>query len=136
MPATGRRPPRSEAIRVLLVEDNPDHALLARHGLSPEAGFQVEHVRTGEAALDAAARGSFDAVVLDYRLPDWEGVRLLRELRTRGHRGAVVMVTAGGSESLAERALQAGADDLLVKSPGYAERLAEALRSALGGAAG
>jgi two-component system sensor histidine kinase/response regulator len=105
-------------LRVLLVEDNDDHAELFTDALvrSQEARFQVSRVSTGEAALAEAPRGEHHAILLDYQLGAVDGVDLLEQLRTAGTDTPVVLLTSHGSEHLAARALRAQADDYLAKT--------------------
>lgn len=116
---------RDEAIRVLLVEDNVDHALLAQNGLPAKQGFEVTHVRTGAEAIDAARAGTFDVCLLDYRLPDREGIDVCRELREAGADAVILLVTAVDREALVEEAFEAGADDYVVKGPSFMDRIAD-----------
>src|SRR5688572_33377070 len=102
-------PTASDARRLLLVEDHADSArafqrLLERHG------FVVEVAADVKGAMWLAMSGSFDLILCDIRLPDGNGVDLLRMLH--GHFGlksleAVCISAAGGSDD-ADRALEAG----------------------------
>jgi DNA-binding response OmpR family regulator len=80
-------------------------------------GYQVEHVTTGGEAL---AHTAADVVLLDLELPDGDGVNVCRKLRERSA-VAIIVVTAYGEESDRVNALDAGADDYLVKPFGLAE---------------
>ena len=113
-----------------------DHAALARRALSPAQGFRVTHVRTGAEAMDALSKEAFDVCVLDWRLPDTEGVKLCRELRAAGHAFPIILVTSTKSESLVRRALEAGANDYVLKESRYGERLADGILVHVGGASG
>lgn len=115
-------------IRVLLIEDDVDHAHLVRRALPADQGFAVDHVRTGSAALEAIDQGTFDVCLVDYRLPDTEGVSLCGKLRDNGFQGPLLLVTAVARESAVERAFQIGVDDYLVKDPAMMERLADEVR--------
>lgn len=126
-----RPEPTPDPTRILLVEDNVDHATLAKRGLSEDT-FEVKHVRTGADAMDAIENGSFALCLLDHRLPDTEGVRLCRRLRDAGHEGLIWLVTGATRDRLVDRAFEAGADDYLVKGPSLATRIQENLQSALG----
>ncbi len=122
-------------IRVLLVEDNMEHAFLAQRGLSGDHGFQVDHVRTGAQAMEAVRRTTFDVILLDYRLPDCEGINLCRRLRDSGIDGLILLVTGVGREALVDKAFEAGADDYIVKGPGFMERIADEVRARVEGGA-
>ncbi|HWG60548.1 MAG TPA: response regulator transcription factor [Streptosporangiaceae bacterium] len=106
-------------LRVLVVEDDPGLATQLVRGLS-RGGYRVDHVVTGREALkwDAA-----DVVLLDLGLPDGDGVTVCRRLRERSD-AAIIVVTARGEEPERVLALDAGADDYLVKPFGLAELLA------------
>jgi len=84
------------------------------------SGYVVDHVVTGEEAL---SRGTPDVVLLDLGLPDTDGVHVCRELRQRS-KAAIIVITAFGEESDRVTALDAGADDYLVKPFGVSELLA------------
>jgi DNA-binding response OmpR family regulator len=110
------RRPDGAGPSVLVVEDDPGIATQLVRGLS-RGGYQVDHVLTGGEAL---TRGEPDVVLLDLELPDSDGVHVCRRLRSRS-RAAIIVVTAHGEESDRVAALDAGADDYLVKPFGLAE---------------
>ncbi|HCU94607.1 MAG TPA: DNA-binding response regulator [Actinobacteria bacterium] len=115
---SGRTPPPGSA-SVLVVEDDPGLATQLVRGLS-RGGYDVEHVTTGR---DALGRSDPDVVLLDLGLPDTDGVDVCRQLRERSG-VAIIVVTARGEEPERVLALDAGADDYLVKPFGLAELLA------------
>jgi DNA-binding response OmpR family regulator len=102
--------------RVLVVEDDASIAAQLVRGLS-RGGYQVNHVMTGNEAL---TWGKSDVVLLDLELPDLDGVQVCRKLRERSD-AAIIVVTAHGEEPDRVMALDAGADDYLVKPFGLAE---------------
>jgi DNA-binding response OmpR family regulator len=102
--------------RVLVVEDDPVIAIQLTRGLT-RGGYQVEHVTTGAEAL---ASDTPDVVLLDLGLPDTDGVTVCRKLRERSS-VAIIVVTAFEEEPDRVNALDAGADDYLVKPFGLAE---------------
>ncbi len=111
--------------RILLVEDNPINALLARALLTRE-GCEVHHVISGDQALKAADVGAFDVIFMDMRMPGLSGEETARRLREAGIATPIVALTANAFEDDRHACLAAGMDDFLVKplSP-------DALRSAL-----
>lgn len=111
--------------RVLLVEDNPINALLAKTLLTRE-GCDVQHVTSGEEALKAADVEAFDLILMDMRMPTLSGEETARRLREAGIATAIVALTANAFEDDRQACLAAGMDDFLVKplSP-------DALRGAL-----
>ena len=122
---TVETPAAAPGARVLLAEDNPINAMLARALLARE-GCSVDHVTDGEAALEALVRGGYDLVLMDVRMPRLSGMEATRALRARGVETPVVALTANAFEDDRRACLAAGMDDFLVKplSP-------EALRRAL-----
>ncbi len=118
-------PAAAPGARVLLAEDNPINAMLARTLLTRE-GCQVQHAVNGEAALTALAQADFDLVLMDVRMPVMGGMEATRALRARGVATPVVALTANAFEDDRRACLGAGMDDFLIKplSP-------EALRAAL-----
>lgn len=109
----------SGQVSVLVVEDDHGIATQLVRGLV-RGGYQASHVTTGREAL---ARGDADVVLLDLGLPDTDGVEVCRQLRQRSDT-AIIVVTARGEEPERVLALDAGADDYLVKPFGLAELLA------------
>ncbi len=106
-------------LSVLVVEDDPSLATQLVRGLD-RGGYRVDHVMTGREAL---AAGDPDVVLLDLGLPDVDGVDVCRRLRARSDAG-IIVVTARGEEPERVLALDAGADDYLIKPFGLAELLA------------
>jgi CheY-like chemotaxis protein len=100
--------------RVLLAEDNPINALLARTLLQRE-GCQVDRVASGEEALAALQAGTYDLVLMDVRMPGMTGTQATRALRSRGIKTPVVALTADAFEDDRKACLDAGMDDVLVK---------------------
>lgn len=101
-------------MRVLVVEDEANLARAAADHLRA-AGYVADHVETVEDARAAVLATPFALVLLDLRLPDGDGLTLLREIRARGIDVAVLIATA--RDRIMERiaGLDAGADDYLVK---------------------
>ena len=101
-------------LRVLLVEDNPINALLARTLLTRE-GCVVEHAVSGADALAAAAVGAFDLILMDMRMPGLSGVETAQRLRDNGVETPIVALTANAFEDDRHACLAAGMNDFLVK---------------------
>lgn len=111
----------SELSDVLLIEDTPSMARVYLEYLK-RGPFRARHCMTGQEALDDIARSPTDAVLLDLRLPDMDGLEVLKHIRTRSFQVAVVVITADGSLNRAVEAMREGALDFLVK-PFNADRL-------------
>ncbi len=110
-------------MRTLLVEDNRRLAGALEQGLA-EDGFEVEVLGTGEAALGRLTRGDVDLVVLDLGLPDVDGLEVIARLRRGGARCPVLVLTARDAVAARVAALDAGADDYLVKPFAFEELVA------------
>ncbi|ATO14631.1 DNA-binding response regulator [Micromonospora sp. WMMA2032] len=102
------------AQRVLVVDDDRTVADVVCRYLE-HAGYEVEHVGDGSAALDSVARRPPHLVVLDLMLPVLDGLEVCRRLRERPDGVPIVMLTARGDEADRILGLQLGADDYLGK---------------------
>ncbi|MEY4918140.1 MAG: hypothetical protein RL616_2053, partial [Verrucomicrobiota bacterium] len=101
--------------RILLIEDENDHAELIRRALtSTDLEFQISHVRNLGAAQELITQFTPDLALVDYRLPDGNGDEFVAW--TKG-KFPVVLLTAFGNERAAVEAIKAGALDYIVKSP-------------------
>ena len=109
--------------RLLLVEDEPGLVVTLTDRLASE-GYSVESSADGESALERAATGGFDLVLLDVMLPSMNGFDVLRELRRRSVETPVILLTARGQVLDKVIGLKLGADDYLTKPFEMAELLA------------
>jgi CheY-like chemotaxis protein len=100
--------------RILLVEDNPINALLARALLTRE-GCSVDHATRGDEAIAAVKVGSYDLILMDMRMPGLDGEETSRELRKLGVTTPIVALTANAFEDDRHACLAAGMNDFLVK---------------------
>ena len=109
--------------RILVVDDEPSIVDAVATALRYE-GYDVDEARTGRAALEAVARAEPDLVVLDWMLPDIEGIEVGRRLRARGFRTAILFLTAKDATENKVDALRAGGDDYVTKPFSLAELVA------------
>ena len=121
--------PFAAAFPILVVDDDRANLELIEGRLSVE-GLATVLVETGAEALAELEVRDFQAVLLDLRLPDADGLDILQVARARRPHLPVVIMTAHGSEATAVRALDAGASDYLVK-PVTRRDLLFALRKAV-----
>jgi len=121
-------------MRLLLAEDDPMIGAGVERGLKQD-GFTVDRVTDGEAALVALAENVHDLLLLDLGLPRRDGLAVLRELRERHDQTPLIVLTARDEVRDRVAALDAGADDYLVK-PFDLDELAARMRSVLRRAAG
>ena len=101
-------------MRLLVIEDNAKMAGFIAQGLS-EQGYAVDVAHTGEEGEQLAAGTSYDGIILDLMLPDHDGVEICRNLRRRGMKTPVLILTALSTTADKVTGLDAGADDYLTK---------------------
>ena len=117
-------PSRSaDSIHILVIEDERKLAIAISDGLL-QGGHRVTIAFTGEAALKVLLERQVDLVLLDIMLPKISGLETLREMRRRGFKMPVLVLTSKGLVDDRVRGLDAGADDYLVKPFAFPELLA------------
>jgi two-component system, cell cycle sensor histidine kinase and response regulator CckA len=120
-----------DGLRLLIVDDSRADRDIWKRFLAnnPLRSFEFAEEETGRAGLARYELFRPDCTILDYRLPDMDGLHFLTALEKLDHSGAVIVTTAFGTESIAVRAMQTGAIDYLAKNSITAETL---LQSVLG----
>lgn len=124
------QPPRS----VLIVDDSPEDCASIRRRLERDrTTYRCSEARTAAAAREHCRAGMPDVVLLDYGLPDCDGLTLLAELLdTHGpHAAAMLMLTGVGNQAIAVQAMKLGAHDYLVKGPELDLQLGRAVAGAV-----
>lgn len=105
-------------IRVLLVEDNEDHAFFIAKSLDKEK-FKISNLADGKQAYDflmVADENNIDVVLLDYHLPQMDGLEIMRKLHEAGKFHAFIFLTVDTSIDTVVEAMKAGALDFLPKT--------------------
>ena len=127
------RIPNSEITRVLLIEDNPGDARLIREMLAEARGglFDLECADRFSTGLERLAAGGIDVVLLDLGLPDGQGLDTFVRAHTQAPDVPFVVLTGLDDEALAVQAVEAGAQDYLVKGQVDSNPLARALHHAI-----
>jgi len=110
-------------MRILVIEDNPKMAAAIQKGLS-EQGWIVDAVHTGFEGEERAAEEAYDVIVLDLMLPDRDGVEVCRNLRRRGVRTPLLILTALSGTREKVTGLDSGADDYIAKPFEFEELVA------------
>lgn len=110
-------------MKLLFAEDDRDLSR-AVTALLKHAGYTVDAVYNGRDALDYAAGGDYDGVILDWMMPEPDGVQVLQALRARGVATPCLMLTARDAVQDRVTGLDAGADDYLPKPFATSELLA------------
>jgi signal transduction histidine kinase len=122
----------NEKLKILIVDDDEVDRMAVRRALS-KAGFDLEIVEKedSETALASLKKGKFDCIFLDYRLPDRDGLELIKDLRLMGIKVPSIVLTGQGDEQVAVEMMKAGASDYLSKSKVSPETLSQTLRNAI-----
>ena len=110
-------------MRILVVEDDPKIASFIVNGLK-QSGFAVDHCADGEEGLFRAQTITYDVAVVDLMLPKLDGLSLIQQLRAKGTRIPVLILSAKATVDDRVRGLQAGGDDYLTKPFAFSELLA------------
>lgn len=119
--------------KLLVIDDSKRDILLLERILrqAEDAAFTLTHVESAQAGLDELGDQTYDLVLLDYYLPDMDGIAFLEEKQSRGLQAPVIMLTAFGQERLPVAALQAGALDYFRKDEVNSSLLGKAIRQAI-----
>ncbi len=103
---------------ILIVDDSESDREAYRRYLSNEftASYQIIETESGEEGLEKVATISADLILLDYLLPDCNGLEFIEDLKSQtNHVPPIIMLTGQGSETIAVEAMKRGAKDYLVK---------------------
>jgi diguanylate cyclase (GGDEF)-like protein len=123
--AGGSEPAEEARPHILIVDDVEDNRILLRRRFERQ-GFEITEANGGVAALELIERQDFDAVLLDFMMPDLDGVEVLRQVRQTRPSAIlpVIMVTARTQSEDLVHALNAGADDYITKPVDFQVALA------------
>ncbi|KEO84164.1 response regulator transcription factor [Tumebacillus flagellatus] len=102
-------------MNILLAEDDRRLGQLVTHLLSKKENHRVDWVQSGDDAYEYAKAAAYDVVILDWMMPQTDGLEVCRRLRRDGYAGAILMLTAKDTVHDRVQGLDAGADDYLVK---------------------
>ena len=119
----------SKQATILVVDDERSVVDLLSEDLAEE-GYNCATAPTGEKALERLSMGSFDAMLLDLKLPGKSGMDVLKEAKLKYPETAVIMVTAAGDAQTAVEAMKIGAVDYITK-PFELERVNSSIEAAL-----
>jgi DNA-binding response OmpR family regulator len=110
-------------MKILVVEDDRTVGQYVKRGLE-EQRYHADLVEDGMEGLRLASGGRYDLIVLDLRLPEMNGLQVLRTLRDRGNTTPVLVLTAQDAVDFKVQALRSGADDYVTKPFAFEELLA------------
>lgn len=123
---------KNDKMQVLLVEDDPACAEIVTALIADEDDdFKIEWAETLEAGLARLAQGGLDLLLLDFGLPDSQGLETFLRAHRQAPEVAIVPLTATGDEELALRAIKLGAEDYLFKGGINKQLLVRAMRYAV-----
>jgi two-component system sensor histidine kinase/response regulator len=121
-----------ETLRILIIDDDKvDRMAVCRALKTIEANCEVSEAEDYQSAIASLEQYSFDCIFVDYRLPDKDGLAIVKELRNNGLKTPLIVLTGQGDEQIAVEVMKAGASDYLSKfniSPG---RLVKTLQNAI-----
>ena len=110
-------------MKILLIEDDREAASYLIQALD-EAGHVTHHATDGETGYAMASGMDYDVLIVDRMLPRLDGLSMIRELRSKGNRTPVLILSALGEVDDRVKGLRAGGDDYLTKPYAYSELLA------------
>ncbi len=119
-------------LRVLIIDDDQVDRMAVRRALKI-TGSLVDFTEAvdAESAIAILTEATFDCIFLDYRLPDQDGLAVLKTLRQIGIRSPLIVLTGQGDEQIAVEVMKAGATDYLPKSSVSSDRLSQTLQNAI-----
>lgn len=122
----------NEGIKVLLIEDDPDHAFIFQEILRDEkTPASITHSEKLSLALERLSSEQFDIVVSDLGLPDSQGIETFLSIHSRFPDIPIIVLTGMDDEGLALKAVQGGAQDYLVKGSVEGDLLIRSMRYAI-----
>lgn len=123
----------TKPISLLVIEDNPDDALLIRRFLASVAriSYDVTHATGLKSGLEQLKNGTFSLVLLDLGLPDGGGLSSFEQVHTQAPDMPVIVLTGNNDDEVAIEAVQKGAQDFLAKDQVTAVLLDRSIRYAI-----
>jgi DNA-binding response OmpR family regulator len=100
--------------KILIVEDDIVFCKLLTRFLTKN-DFQVLDAQAGKEALNLLESNSFDLAILDYRLPDMNGIDILKKIKRKENNTKIILMTRYGDEGIANKAVSEGADAFVSK---------------------
>ncbi|MFP4498683.1 MAG: DUF835 domain-containing protein, partial [Vulcanimicrobiota bacterium] len=120
------------SFNLLLVEDNPEHLSFQKKSIEKLDNIdKVFTAKSSKDALELLSKNNIHLMVLDYDLPDSDGLSFLETISDKTISMAVVMVTGLGNEKVAVKAMKLGAYDYVVKDRSLLKKLPDVIRRSL-----
>ena len=105
----------TDPVRILLVDDDPDMCSSLADVLSFETGYEVKYTTQPVSALGMIDKETFSLMIIDYKMPEMNGLELITRIKKRIPGQKIFMLTAFISGELINKAKKAGADEVLSK---------------------
>ncbi|MBC8321373.1 MAG: response regulator [Bacteroidetes bacterium] len=119
----------NKPIKILYAEDNPLDIDLTRTFFKEETqGFELTIVETGNDVFKLLDEQEFNILILDYKLPDIDGVEIIKKLRLAKNNIPIILLTGFGDESLILQSLKSGANHYIQKKGDYLQELPVVIR--------
>lgn len=110
---------------LIVIVDDHEPLLRAMSFALESEGYRVRAYTDGQSLLEAGNLAPVDCFVIDYKLPDRDGIRLMADLREQGASGAMILITTAPSERLVAEAMGAGAP--IVEKPLHGDALSRCI---------
>ena len=106
-----------QTLSILMIDDNEDDRESFCRVLSKQSDitFEITQSDDGAEGIELATNGNFDCILLDYSMPGYDGLRIIKELRLEKFEQPILMLTGEGNERIAVSAMKDGAQDYIVK---------------------
>ncbi len=118
-------------IRLLVIDDNPDQISLTKRVLRDLPEYVIDSALDATTGLKKATEQPYDVILCDYRLPEMNGIELLKRLRAASVEVPLILATSAGSERVAVEAMREGASDYIVKDVGGQDMLPTVIGKAI-----
>ncbi len=121
-----------ETLKILIIDDDIVDRMAVRRALKTiEANFEVSEAKDYQSAIEFLKKKNFDCIFIDYRLPDKDGLAIVKDLRSNGLMIPLIVLTGQGDEQIAVEIMKAGASDYLSKSKILPSHLVKTIQNAL-----
>lgn len=117
--------------KILIIDDDVDMCTLLERYLSSK-GFEVEKAFTGASGLSKFKKGSYDLVLCDFRLPDRDGIEMIKSIKAIDHTTQVIVITGYSDVKLAIQSVRSGAFEYVTK-PIQPEEILSTIKEAIEG---
>lgn len=104
-----------DAYKILIIDDDKAVRDFLTRFLRQKGCRRIQAVKSGEDGLKAVSKGKVKLAILDVRLPDMDGIEVLRRIKRMNKNVNVIVITAFADEKMGKKALEIGASDYIMK---------------------